>query len=137
MSGQATTYFRQEVLKAAFHRVPLPFTSFQVALTRRAPTSNAAVNQLDEPGPFGYTRVSYPLGSSSWFLGNNVEMSNTNTILFPRASGPGWGTIHGWALIAVGPSMVCAVGTLVEPLRAVGGIQPRLSPGAVVFGQHD
>lgn len=145
MSGQTTTWFRQQRLRETFERVPLPFSRFEVALTRRVPTSNAAVNQLDEAGAYGYARVVVPLGPADWRLLNGVEMANRNAILFPRASGLGWGTLHGWALIAVIPAagtvpesrMVAAVGTLVQPLRCVGGIQPRLPAGAIVFGEHD
>lgn len=145
MSGQTTTWFRQQRLRETFRRVPLPFSRFEAALTRRVPTSNAGVNQLDEAGAYGYARVDVPLGPDHWHLINGVEMANRKAILFPRASGLGWGTLHGWALIAVVPAtavnpeyrMVAAVGTLVQPLRCVGGIQPRLPAGAIVFGEHD
>jgi hypothetical protein len=137
VSGQTTTWFRQQRLRETFERIALPFSAFDVALTRRVPASNAAINQLDEAGAYGYARVRINLGDANWNLLNGVQMANAVPILFPRASGLGWGTLHGWALIAVGPDKVAAVGTLVQPLRCIGGIRPNLPVGSIVFGEHD
>lgn len=137
MSGQSTTWFRQQRLRQTFRGEALGFTRFEVALTRKVPASNAANNQLDEFLQNGYARATIDLGAANWTLVNGVEMTNAVRIQFPRAGGTGWGTIHGWALIAQGPGMVCAVGTLVEPLRAVGGIRPGLPPSSIVFSEID
>lgn len=139
MSGQSTTWFRQQRLNETFRRVTLPFTTMQVALTRRAPASNSDVSQVatNEPVGYGYARPTVAMNGSAWTLISSTEIANTNEIVFPRASGPGWGMLHGWALIAVGVNRVVALGTLVEPLRCVGGIQPVLGPGTIVFGERD
>lgn len=137
MSGQSTTWFRQQRLQETFRRVALPFTQVQIALTRKVPAANADINQLDEPGPNGYARVTYPFNAASWTLANGTEMVNASRIVFPRASGTGWGMLNGFVLIAVGPNRTVAVGTLVQPLRCVGGVQPVFEIGSIAFGERE
>lgn len=137
MSGQTTTWFRNARLQQTFRGVALGFTSFDVALTRRPPASNADVTQLDEFFQNGYARANVLLGASYWTMITPTLVANAAQITFARVGGTGIGTITGWALIAKEANKVAAVGTLVEPIRVVGGIRPILGIGAISFSEQD
>lgn len=144
MSGVTTLTFRQELLAQRFLGVQPVWDQFELALTRRVPTTNSAVNQLDEPSGGGYARQQFALSSSNFSLVNENEVANNGLIYFPVATG-NWGSIHGWAVIShkvgawpggTGPK-VMAVGTLNEPIRVVSGVRPYLGAGSIVFGLYD
>lgn len=144
MSGVTTLAFRQELLKQRFLGIAPVWDQFEVALTRKVPTTNSAVDQLDEPVGLGYARQQFALSSANFAMINDNEVANTGTLYFPLATGS-WGTIHGWAIIshkltAWAPGtepLVMAVGTLNEPIRVVTNIRPYLGPGSLVFGLYD
>lgn len=134
MSGVTTLAFRQELLQQRFLGIAPSWSTLAIALTRRVPTTNSSVAQLDEPFGNAYARVNLALGDPDWDLINDNEVANSGTLYFPSATGS-WGTIHGWA--AIGGTRVVAVGTLNSPLRVVSGVRPYLGPGDIVFGMYD
>lgn len=144
MSGVTTLAFRQELLKQRFLGFVPEWTAFELALTRRVPTTNSAVAQLNEPVGGAYARARLPLDDPSWDLINDNEVANAIAVYFPTATSA-WGTLHGWAAISYkatawsagnGPK-VMAVGTLNTPLRVLSGVRPYLGAGDVVFGMYD
>lgn len=144
MSGVTTLTFRQELLAQRFLGIEPVWDQFEVALTRRVPTTNSSVDQLDEPVGAAYARQQFALSSSNFSLINENEIGNNGLLYFPTATGA-WGSIHGWAVISqkvgawppgTGPK-VMAVGTLNEPIRVVSGVRPYLGPGSIVFGLYD
>lgn len=142
MSGVTTLAFRQELLSQRFLDFTPEWDNWAVALTRRVPTTNSAVSQLDEPVGNGYARQLIAITSANFELVNGQEIANTGLLYFPAATGS-WGTLHGWALISdkstawvTGTPEVMAVGTLVKPLRVVAGVRPFLGPGGISFGMY-
>lgn len=144
MSGVTTVAFRRELISQRFLGFVPEWNNFEIALTRKVPTTNSDVSQLDEPVGLAYARVQIAIVSSNFVLVNQQEVYNTGTLFFPTASGF-WGTVHGWAIISQkltawspgkGPE-VMAVGTLQEPLKVVAGVRPKLGPGAIAFGLYD
>lgn len=137
MSGSASLSLRQDLISDRFLGIQPVYTGLLLALTRKVPTTNSSVNQLDEPVGLGYARITVPLGSAAWQLINGAEVVNTGTYYFPTATGL-WGTIHGWALISTpGAALVKAVGTFNEPYRVVSGIRPFIGPADISFGAYD
>lgn len=136
MSGTLTVPFRKRLLEHVFRGTPL-FGSMKIALTRKAPSANSSVAQLDEPVAMGYARQTIGLDTASWALTISGEVGNVNQIYFPTATGT-WGVLTGWALISVEASpIVCAVGTLVTPYRAVATRRVYVPPNGLVVGLYD
>lgn len=134
MSGATSLAFRQQLLGNRFLGTAITWTAVGIALTRRVPTTNSSIDQLDEPVGLGYARVSIPIGASDWDQINDNEVANQNVVYFPTATGL-WGAIHGWA--AIGGASVIATGTLNDPLKVIAGIRPYLPAGAISFGLYD
>jgi hypothetical protein len=138
MSGSSTLDYREDQIKAVWHRQLPTWSSVLVCLTRRPPTSNSAPLQLDEPPVnFGYARVQYGVSAALWTLQNRTEVSNSGEVLFPAATSS-WGLCSGWAILAnITVPKTLAVGTLAEPLRVIAGVQPRLGPGTITWSAID
>ena len=137
MSGVSSLSLRRELLGLFFRGSTPGYSAFQVCLTRRIPTTNSAINQLDEPTTGGYARVEIPFGGiGQWRQINDNEVGYDGTVYFPTATDL-WGTIAGWALLDTPASRVMAVGTLNEPFKCVAGIRPYLGPDDLSFGLFD
>lgn len=137
MSGTLTTGFRRRILDHVFRGVPLGTPGFDIALTRRVASANAAVSQLDEPTGLGYARPRITLDTTDWLLTLAGEVANAADVFFPVASGT-WGTVAGWAWVSVETSpIVCAVGTLVQPYRIISGQRPKIGPQQMSAALYD
>ena len=137
MSGTLTVAFRSRLLRHIFMDEDLGFIQFELALTKKVPSSNASPTQLDEPIGMSYARQPIALGDLNWDMSLSGEATNSGTLYFPTATG-NWGVLTGWALITDEDTpIVAAVGSLVQPYRVLTDIRPYLPVGGLVVGLHD
>lgn len=142
MSGVISDYMRRELLKRGFQpEYTLPFSQFEVALTRRLPLANSAVAQLDEPIGGGYRRsnvvtmnaTNLPLRVTDGLIYNATPIS------WPLDCTVAWGTITGWAVISIHATAprVLAVGDVIKPVRFIPGQRPYLPANSIAFELSD
>lgn len=142
MSGVITPAFSLAMLQTFFHAGTYNrgYTSVEIALTRRVPVSNAGLNQLDEPIGGGYRRSApIPLSNAAWQINGAGQIFNATPVSWPLDCTVSWGTIQGWAVIGRHPTAppVLAIGELVQPVRFVPGMRPRLPAGSITMGLFD
>lgn len=137
MSGTLTTAYRRRMLDHHFRETAKGFAQFKAHLTRKVPSANAAVSQLDVPVGMAYAPVVIPFGAAHWAMTLSGEAATNDVLYYANATGT-WGVMTGWALVTDEASpMVAAVGQLVVPYRVIAGIRPYLPLAALAIGLYD
>lgn len=131
--GSLSDVYENRVIDALFgnnRATALTSATVYVALYTVAPTDAGGGTQV--PFTNGYTRAAVTNNSTNWPNAAASTKPNGTEILFPTATGAGWGTIVAWGIFddPTGGNLICW-GDLAVNRTIAAGEAPFFAPGEI------